>query len=88
MREELREVVADEMVLWFNLSRDTRVISQFKGRVTQEAVRKFIQLLEASLDTFPTRDATQRDEIGDDTVHDRRDLPVLRDAPGEGGQAA
>jgi hypothetical protein len=51
------EPAFDGLELRFNLSEDTDVRSTFRGRVTQEAIRKFIQLLEVSLDTFPRRDA-------------------------------
>jgi hypothetical protein len=44
---------ADEQVLWFKLAEDTEVRSVFKGRPTQDAIRKFIKLLEVSLDAFP-----------------------------------
>jgi hypothetical protein len=47
----------DEKVLWFQLSEDTEVRSVFKGRPTQEAIRKFIALLEISADAFPKRDS-------------------------------
>lgn len=46
----------DALVLCFNLSPDARVLVHFTGCVTQEAVRKLMHLLDASLDTFPVRD--------------------------------
>jgi hypothetical protein len=49
-------------MLGFKLPEDTQVRAMFTGRVTQEVIRKFIQLLEASLDTFPTKAAANAQE--------------------------
>jgi hypothetical protein len=47
----------DRLILGFNLSVDSKVQAIFDGKVTQEAIRKFIQLLELSIDTFPPKDS-------------------------------
>lgn len=49
----------DEKVLWCQLSEDTEVRAVFTGRPTQEAIRKFIALLEISVDAFPPRAAAR-----------------------------
>jgi RNase P/RNase MRP subunit POP5 len=43
------------VVLWFRIARDCEVRTEFKGRVTQEAVQKFIKHLELSIEDFPNR---------------------------------
>jgi hypothetical protein len=59
----------DELVLWFKLSEEAEVRAAFKGRVTQEAIRKFIQLLEVSLDTFPSKLETKSRDPLDANEH-------------------
>ena len=42
-----------DLVLSFKLSPEAEVQAAFTGQVTQAAIKKFIQYLELSIDTFP-----------------------------------
>lgn len=45
----------ESVVLWFRIARDCEVRAEFKGNVTQEAIRKLIKHLELSIEDFPNR---------------------------------
>jgi hypothetical protein len=52
-REQHREIAGAEQALLFKIAESTEARIQFRGIVTQTAVRKLIALLELSVDTFP-----------------------------------
>lgn len=57
---------SDELVLGFKIAEDCDVRTVFKGRVTQEALRKFIAHLELSMDVFPTKEKLQETSDNED----------------------
>lgn len=59
-QQGLPEDEANESVLAFRISRDSRVRVIFSGEVTQEAIEKLTLLLENSKDTFPTKEELEK----------------------------
>jgi hypothetical protein len=58
---------AGDLTLTLKLAEDATVRAEFFGHITQEAISKFIKLLEVSLDTFPKKQApVQQDLFAED----------------------